>query len=115
MEWPRAEDLLAGPRGRRLCWSLLDPGDYPGWDLLWDGAPRGDLNGLTGELAACVARTDLDSTVVRAGQLTLLAALVQPVQTATYWQEPDDDDHALNARGARGALLPGAQAGGVAA
>jgi hypothetical protein len=43
MEWPRAEDLLAGPRGRRLCWSLLEPGDYPGWDLVWDGAHRGNL------------------------------------------------------------------------
>jgi hypothetical protein len=64
MEWPRAEDLLAGPRGRRLCWSLLEPGDYPGWDLVWDGAHRGNLTGLTDELAACVARTDLDSTVV---------------------------------------------------
>ena len=114
MEWPRAEDLLACPRGRRLCWSLLDPGDYPGWDLVWDGAQRGNLTGLTDELAACVARTDLDSTVVRADQLTLLAALVQPVQTAAYWQEPDDDDYALSAREVRDALLPVAQAVTVA-
>jgi hypothetical protein len=72
MEWPRAEDLLAGPRGRRLCWSLLEPGDYPGWDLVWDGAQQGSLTGLTAELATCVARTDLESTVVHADQLTLL-------------------------------------------
>jgi hypothetical protein len=110
MGWPRAEDLLAGPRGRRLCWSLLEPGDFPGWDLVWDGAQRGDLTGLTAELAACVARTDLDSTVVHADQLTLLAALVEPVGTAMYWQEPDDVDHALSAREVRGALLPVAQA-----
>jgi hypothetical protein len=110
MEWPSAEDLLAGPRGRRLCWSLLEPGDYPGWDLLWEGAHRGNLTGLMDELADCVARTDLDSTVVRAGQLTLLAALVEPVQTAMYWQAPDDDDYALSAREVRDALLPVAQA-----
>lgn len=110
MEWPRAEDLLAGPRGRRLCWSLLEPGDYLGWDLVWDGAGRGNLTGLTDELAACVARTDLDARVVRAGQLTLLAALVEPVQTAMYWQEPDDDDYALSTRKVRDALLPVAQA-----
>lgn len=114
MEWPRAEDLLAGPRGRRLCWSLLNPGDYPGWDLVWDGAHRGNLTGLTDELAACVARTDLDSTVVHAGPLTLLAALVEPVGTAMYWQEPDDDDYALSAREVRDALLPVAQAVTVA-
>jgi len=110
MGWPRAEDLLAGPRGRRLCWSLLEPGDVPGWDLVWDGAQRGDLTGLTAELAACVARTDLDSVVVHADQLTLLAALVEPVGTAMYWQEPDDVDHALSAREVQGALLPVAQA-----
>jgi hypothetical protein len=114
MEWPRAEDLLAGPRGRRLCWSLLDPGDYPGWELVWDGAHRGNLTGLTDELAACVARTDLASTVVQAGQLTLLAALVEPVGTAMYWQEPDNDDYALSAREVRDALLPVAQAVTVA-
>ena len=88
MKWPRAEDLLACLAGRRLCWSLLDPGDYPGWDLVWDGAQRGNLTGLTDELAACVARTDLDSTVTHADQLSLLAALVEPVQTATYWEDP---------------------------
>jgi hypothetical protein len=110
MEWPRAEDLLAGPRGRRLCWSLLEPGDYPGWDLVWDGAHRGDLTGLTDELAACVGRTDLDSRVVHASQLTLLAALVEPVSTAMYWQEPDDEDHALSAPGVQDVLLPVAQA-----
>jgi hypothetical protein len=102
VEWPRAEDLLAGPRGRRLCWSFLEPGDYRGWDLLWDGAHRGNLTGLTDEPADCVAHTDLDSTVVHADQLTLLAALMEPVQTAMYWQEPDDDDYALNSREVRG-------------
>jgi hypothetical protein len=27
------EGLLTGPRGRRLCWSLLDAGNHPGWTL----------------------------------------------------------------------------------
>jgi hypothetical protein len=30
MGWPDARDLLAGPHGRRLCWSLLDLGGSPG-------------------------------------------------------------------------------------
>lgn len=106
MEWPSAEDLLAGPRGRRLCWSLLEPGDYPGWDLVRDGARRGNLTGLSDELAACAARTGLGSAVLQAGQLTLLAALVEPVQTAMYWQEPDDDDHAVRPRAARRPICP---------
>jgi len=33
MGWPdAAEGLLAAPRGRRLCWSLLEPSGYTGWD-----------------------------------------------------------------------------------
>jgi hypothetical protein len=79
---PDAEIPLEGPRGRFLCWSLLDPGDYPGWDRLWDGMHTGGLTGLTDELIACVARTDLDSLVTHADELALLAALVRPVETA---------------------------------
>lgn len=48
--------------------------------------------------------------MVHADQLTLLAALVEPVQTSMYCQEPDDDDYALSAREVRDALLPVAQA-----
>ncbi len=77
---------------------------------MWDGAHRGNLTGLTDELAACVGRTDLDATVVHADQLTLLAALVEPVQTAMYWQKLDDDDYALSAQEVQDALLPVAQA-----
>lgn len=104
-----AEELLSGPRGRRLCWTLLDPGGYPGWDRVWDGAMSGNLAGLTSELAACVAHTDLDA-LAAADELTLLAALVQPVETAMYWQEPDDEDLALAAPAVREALLPVARA-----
>jgi hypothetical protein len=71
---PDAEILLEGPRGRFLCWSLLGPGDYPGWDRVWDGMHTGALTGLTDELVACVARTDLDSLVTHADELALLAA-----------------------------------------
>jgi hypothetical protein len=49
---------------------------------VWDGAHAGNLTGLTDELAACVARTDLDSTVAHADELTLLAALMEPVEAA---------------------------------
>jgi hypothetical protein len=77
---------------------------------VWDGAHAGDLTGLTDELAACVARTDLDSIVAHADELTLLAALVESVETAMYWQEPDDEDLALADQTVRDALLPVSQA-----
>jgi hypothetical protein len=111
MSWPdAAEDLLSGPRARRLCWSLLDDGDDPGWERVWDGAMAGNLAGLTRELAASVALTDLDSIAATADELVLLAALVQPVETAMYWQEPDDEDQALADQAVWEALLPVARA-----
>lgn len=106
MEWPTAQDLLSGPRGRRLCWCLLDPGDDAAWDLVWDGAHRGDLTGLTREFAACTASTDLAAAVTHADLLSLLAALGQPVEVANYWGEPDAIDNALRAQSALEALLP---------
>jgi hypothetical protein len=76
---------------------------------VWTGANAGDLTGLTDELAACVARTDL-AAVTQAGELTLLAALAEPVAVAMYWQEPDAADVALAAAAVRDALLPVSQA-----
>jgi hypothetical protein len=108
--WTDASDLLAGPRGRRLCWSLLAPGDCPEWDRVRAGALAGDLNSLTNELAVCVARTDPGATVAQADGLTLLAVLAEPVAMAMYWQEPDDEDLALAGPAVRDALLPIAQA-----
>ena len=102
MGWPDAGDLLAGPRGRRLCWSLLDLGGYPGWTRVWAGAHPGDLTSLLGELDDCVARTDLDATVTQASELALLAALAEPVGRAAYWQEPDEGAGRAAAGGPRG-------------
>jgi hypothetical protein len=111
MSWPdAAKDLLTGPRGRRLCWSLLDADGDPAWERVWDGAMAGNLAGLTGELAASVALTDLDAIAATADELVLLAALVQPVETAMYWQEPDDLDQALADPAVWEALLPVARA-----
>src|SRR5258706_519158 len=110
MSWPDSEDLLAGPRGRRLCWSLVDPGDHPGWDRVQDAAWAGDLTGLSGELAACVAETDLASIAAETGEMELLAAVSASVDAAMYWQEPDGEDLALASQAVREALGPVARA-----
>lgn len=110
MGWPDAGDLLTGPRGRRLCWSLLDLDGYAGWIGVWAGAHPGDLSSLLGELADCVARTDLDATVKRASELALLAVLAEPVGRAMYWQEPDGVDRTLTDPRVRDVLRPVAEA-----
>src|SRR5258708_36825054 len=110
MSWPDAEDLLAGPRGRGLCWSVVDPADHPGWDRVQDAAGAGDLTGLPGELAAFVAQTDLASIAAETGEMELLAAVGASVDAAMYWQEPDGEDLALASQAVREALLPVARA-----
>jgi hypothetical protein len=66
----------------------------------------GDLGGLTGELAACVALTDLTSISATTDDLALLAALGEPVNLARYWGPPDGEDRALSDPAVREALLP---------
>jgi hypothetical protein len=65
------------------------------------------------DLAACAGRTNLDATVTHADDLTLLAALVEPVDVAAYWQQPDDEDHALADPAVRDVLLPVAERAGT--
>jgi hypothetical protein len=105
-----AAELLSGPRGRRLCWTLLGDGDHPGWARVQRRALAGDLAGLTGELAACATLTDLTRISATTDELALLAALGETVDSARYWGPPDEEDLALSDPAVREALLPAAQA-----
>ena len=96
----RAESLLAGPRGRRLCLSLVQ--DLTGWSgwpaLTWSDGPHGRQIGRLDpvraheSLAADVATTDL--ACVGAPE-RLLDALMASVDQARYWQPPDEVDQVL--------------------
>jgi hypothetical protein len=94
-----AEALLGGPRGRRLCWSVLGhslAGDADGaesWTRVWLAAGAGDLSGCLDELASCVARAGPVGWSARPG--AVFTALSESVQAATYWQEPDPEERAL--------------------
>jgi len=112
-----AESILSTPRGRRLCWSLLDivvsaQGDRAwarvGYDV-WTGAYQGDLRCLASVLAAWVEASNPAQLADSADELLLLAALAEPVDQATYWQPPDEVDQALADVEVRGTLLPLAQ------
>jgi SAM-dependent methyltransferase len=105
-----AADLLSGPRGRRLCWTLLGDSDHPGWARVQRGILGRDLAGLAGELAACVTLTDLTRISATTDGLALLAALGEPVTLARYWGPPDEEDRALSDPAVREALLPVARA-----
>jgi hypothetical protein len=118
MSWPAdPESLLAGPRGRRLCWALAakmgGSGQARG-GLAWQQVPSYLLGAnpadLASELAAAVDRTDWASVVADMSDLDLLEPLAESVTSATYWQGPDPEDRALAHPQVADALRPVARA-----
>ena len=110
---PSAADLLAGPRGRRLCWEAVgwlaevQTGRNPMWRAWWDvGAALAVLRGvLAGPGLAGLAA---------AGDIDLLVPLARSVDAARYWQDPDDTDRVLAHPEVVDALQPVADALAVA-
>ena len=98
----RADALLAGRRGRRLCLGVvLDP-IVPGWPgLTWSagsaGSPvgRSDRDESRRSLAGAVGTLDLAALTATADPAGFLPALLATVDSARYWQEPDDVDLVL--------------------
>lgn len=116
MTWPiPPARLLDGPRGRRLCWELVQyaVSEVPEWsrqDRLWSAARHGDLSGVTGDLAAGAAdAAELILADQNEGPI-LLTALATVTQLAMYWQEPEPEDIALDDQAVGAALLPVAEA-----
>jgi hypothetical protein len=115
-----AVDLLAGPRGRRMCWSLVNPRtgdpilDGPCWLRVWHGGGTAEPAGLASELAAAVALADLDQIAAETAEIRLLEALAESIDAARYWQGQDAEDQALEAPEVAAALMPVAQALGAA-
>lgn len=105
-----AVELLDGPRGRRLCWELLEDLSGPAWRALWVGRSAGVAD-LARELGEMVARFDLVGLVATTSLRTvLLPALVRAIDAAVYWQEPDGVDRALAAEPIGRTLEPVARA-----
>jgi len=99
---PDSAELLAGPRGRRLCWELLDARPLP-------FRVRGP------EAAALVQRAvERAVTELSSGDgprpVKLREALRRSVDAAMYWQPPDDDDYSLREADLKASLTPVAEA-----
>ncbi|MDA3649745.1 hypothetical protein LZ318_33760 [Saccharopolyspora indica] len=95
-----AEDLISGPRGRRLCFNVL-----AGQRQLPTIACR-EVMRFLGSLAVP------DDWDFLAGweESAFLEPLGRSVDSAMYWQEPDEVDRALAAQNTARALLPIARA-----
>ena len=99
--------LLAGPRGRRVCWELLTR--TGGWTF--DEPPESaGASTLAAALATAVAHGDVDALAVTRDATSFLAALADAVTWAMYWQEPDDRDRRLADERVADALWPVAEA-----
>lgn len=90
--------MVAGPRGRRLCWTLVEP-QVAG--TAWRRIPFEDRLPPSAELAAEIAAT-ADAVVLDEG--LLFEGLRGAVDWAWYWQEPDRVDRALALPDVRDAL-----------
>ena len=114
MAWSVApEELLAGPRGRRLCLELVSPWredtavqPSPGWHGLASGLGGASPRQLAAELAALVSAADLTAVTTGPGETGLLAPVHSSVDAARYWQPPDGLDLALAEPAVAAALGP---------
>jgi hypothetical protein len=116
--WPDVpEDLLAGPRGRRVCFEVVTADGLgaasspcPGWQAVWLGIGSAEPGQLTTELAALVADADLTAVAAADAETDLLEYLAGPVGYAAYWGEPDEIDRALDNEPVARTLSPVARA-----
>jgi hypothetical protein len=101
--WPEdANELLLGPRGRRLCFELLpDPPSVLGWPL---PVSLHLPSGLRADLAAAAA------LALPAVDANVFGALAESVNWAMYWQEADETDRMLGHPEVQEILEPVAQA-----
>src|SRR5262245_64324935 len=110
MSWPGdPESLLAGPRGRRLCWVLAaemdgptGPAIGPAWKRVWSHSRGADPVELASELAAAVAGTDWHLALAGMSQVDLVEPLAGSVTVAMYWQGADEVDRVLGCAGEGG-------------
>src|SRR5215831_17880597 len=87
--WPEDPgSLLTGPRGRRMCWSLVEsvgrparPPIGPAWEQVQLGSRGADSAELAAELGTAVAWADLDA-VAAMSDVALLAAVAEDERSA---------------------------------
>lgn len=99
----RLDDILDGPRGRRLCLSLITSSEPSLWTLTIHAARSPNDASLRAELASGIAGF---STMNALTDAALLQALADSTDHARYWQEPDEEDQLLQHPQLQRALEP---------
>src|SRR5437588_13075953 len=99
--------LLAGPRGRRLCWELLTHTAGWRWEEPLESAGAARLAEAVG---VAVARSDVGALAIAREPASFFPMLADVVAWAMYWQEPDDRDRRLADPRVSEQLTPAAEA-----
>ena len=106
--------LLEGPRGRRVCFELVQHSarraPRPSGPALHGRAPAGGGGTFAERLVDAVAQLDLEGLADTRDARLFLSALADAVSWAYYWQEPDEVDTALQEPAVAGLLRPVAAA-----
>src|SRR4051794_27029737 len=95
---PSVDELLSGPRGRRLCFALARASAEPtevGQRVLWWQVISGETDGLARDLERAVAEMQLSALEQTQDPVAFLPAIVEAAGEARYWQEPDEVDRSL--------------------
>lgn len=100
------EDLLIGPRGRRFCLGVLTAARAEIWTLAFGAAMSPGDHRLMDELVRALGSADALAVAESSGSSELLAGLADAVDSARYWQEPDETDELLTRRPVLTALGP---------
>lgn len=103
-----AEDLLAGPRGRRFCLGVLTAAWPDLWTLALGAAMAPGDQRLRDDLGRALGGPEPLAVAASAGSSVLLAGLFEAVDSARYWQEPDETDELLLQQPVLTALGPAA-------
>jgi hypothetical protein len=102
--------MLAGPRGRRLCWIAVDEQSYARTGRYrlhaFHLTPESSLELLQRE----IVDSDFAALSAATDEIVLLELVADSVGCARYWQDPDDIDQAIGVPDVIEALAPVADA-----
>ncbi|MET4782737.1 hypothetical protein [Glaciihabitans sp. UYNi722] len=89
-----ADELLSGPRGRRLCLRVATSVNGQVWTAMRYAAKQPADDNLLSALVRVLR--DIDPTsIATTDEKALLLPLAESVDAARYWQEPDEEDRLL--------------------
>jgi hypothetical protein len=101
---------MSGPRGRQFCLGVLTATRPEIWTLAARAAEHSGNQGFAIELAEALRSPASITAAASAGGEALLAGLAEAVDTARYWQQPDETDALLAQPAIQLALGPVAHA-----